>query len=162
VQIGVIIMSSLVGSWTEHRITAACTFIRDRLEADFAGTDLPTIEFRIDPTWSDPSAIRSSPEPRPEDVIVVCGGHEFPLRLDSGVEWACSEAAFQLQDDVMGEHNRPWPDLYDSERYVGVLVPSADAPGGIAQWRLDDETFCAIGHLHQASGAAGLTIKALT
>jgi hypothetical protein len=161
VQIGVTDMDD----WTESRITAACTFVRERLEADFAGTDLPAIEFRVDPTWdgSDddiPSGI-SLYRPRPEDVIVICGGHEFPLWLGGGVETACWYAAYQLRDDVMGEHNKAWPELRDNEgRFVGVL----DTPGsdlGVAQWQLRNEPFCAVGPLHKACEAAGLTIKTL-
>jgi len=155
----VTVMSGIVDSWTESRISAACTWILERLEADFKGTDLPSLEFRIDPTWDGSAVIPSSP--RPEDVIVVCGGHEFPLRLDSGVEWACSQAAFQLQDDVIDEHGAPWPELYDGQgRYVGVLAPPADAEG-LAHWQLNDQPFCAVGHLHKACEAAGLTIKSL-
>jgi hypothetical protein len=61
----------------------------------------------------------------------------------------------------MGEHNQPWPELLDSQgRFVGVLAPSSDDLG-VAQWHLRDEPFCAIGHLHKACEAAGLTIKRL-
>jgi hypothetical protein len=75
------------------------------------------------------------------------------------VEGACSYAAYQLQDDVMGEHNRPWPELLDSEgRSVGVLESPVDAPG-VAAWHLRGEPFCAVGQLHPACAAAGLTIK---
>jgi hypothetical protein len=69
--------------WDAQRIDAAATFIRARLNADFAVTGLPQIEFRIDPTWpreglSDGNS--SEIEPRPDDVIIFfCGGHEFSL-----------------------------------------------------------------------------------
>jgi hypothetical protein len=135
-------MGSFEDYWTESRITAACALILERLTTDFEGTGLPTIEFRIDPTWSRSDDIPSgiSPyHPRPEDVIVSCRGHEyefeheFPLGLDSGVEWACSNAAHRLQDDVMDEHNQPWPELLDSVgRCIDVIAP----PGsdlGLAQ-----------------------------
>jgi hypothetical protein len=29
----------------------------------------------------------------------------------------------------------------------------------LAQWQLDDQPFCAVGHLHKACEAAGLSIK---
>ena len=156
-QIGVTGMSGIVDSWTERRIRAASTWIVERLAADFKDTSLPNLELRIDPTWDGSTDI--PPGPRPEDVIVVSGGHEFPLRLDSGVEWACSQAAYQLQDDVIGEHGAPWPELYDGDgRYVGILAPPGDTEG-LAQWQLNDQPFCAVGHLHRACEAAGLSIK---
>jgi hypothetical protein len=170
VQIGVTNMESLVDStWTESMISAACAFVLERLEADFKDTGL-TIEFHFDPTWSGPDddmPIGIHPyRRRPEDAIVFSRGsdeflHEFPLGLDSGVESACWYAAYQLQTDVMDEHNQPWPELLDSEgRFVGVL----DTPGsdlGVAQWQLRGEPFCAVGHLHKSCEAAGLTIKRL-
>jgi hypothetical protein len=170
VQIGLTNMESLVDSWTESRITAACAFVLERLEADFKDTGL-TVEFRFDPSWSDPDAempIGIHPyHRRPEDAVASSRWgngnlHEFPLQLDGGVESACWYAADQMQTDVMDEHNQPWPELLDRRgRFVGVL----DIPGGgtgLAQWELRGEPFCAVGHLHKSCEAAGLTIKPLS
>jgi len=66
-----------------------------------------------------------------------------------------------LQDDVIAEHRRPWPELVDGGRFVGVLVPSTDDSADLAHWRLGDRPFCTVGHLHRACEAAGLTIKNL-
>ena len=145
----------LVETWTEERIASATQFVAERISADFAETDL-TIEFRIDPHWSDVDVTSG-----PESVVAVCGGHEFPLQLQGGTEHACWYAAYQMQDDVMGEHGRPWPELVDpSGSYVGVLSPSSEPPQ-IATWELAGRPFCAVGHLQRACVAAGLRIKDL-
>lgn len=148
--------------WDERRIDAAVAFILARLDADFATTVLPAIELRINPTWSrggsedDNAATRG---PRPDDVIVVCGGHEFSLPLTAGVETACAEAADALQDDVIGATGRPWPEVHTPDgAYVGVLFPRAAAPQQVALWHLDGEPLCAVGHLYSACAAAGLII----
>ncbi len=154
-------MSGTKDRWTDDRIKAAGTFVIERLAADFEGTGLPVLELRIDPTWN--GSDDAPPYPRPDDVILFCGGHEFPLQLQGGAEYACAYAAWMLQDDVTGEHRRPWPELTDADgRFVGVLVPPADGSVGLAQWQLNGQPFCAVGHLHRACGAAGLTIKNLT
>lgn len=143
-----------MGTWTEGEIRAACVWIAERLAADFEGTGLPAIEFRIDPAWR--GAKRSS-HAGPEDVILACGGHEFPLHLEGGLEQACGYAAYQLQDDVVGDARSPWPELIDgSGSFVGVLTPAG--PPGLGRWELRGEPFCAIGHLHRAVQVAGLTI----
>jgi hypothetical protein len=137
-------------------VDIALSWAAERLAADFKGTGLPTIEFRVDPTWGGGHAQES-----PSDVIVVCGGHEFPAGLEGGAEQVCWLAAGQLQDDVMGEHNRPWPELLDADGlFVGVLAPPAEPPL-VAVWELAGRAFCAVGHLQSAVAAAGLHIKAV-
>jgi hypothetical protein len=148
--------------WDRDRIEKAIEFIRARLAVDLGGTGLPRITFRFDATWATEAAeamsVAAGSDPQPDDVIVVCGGHEFTLGLESGVEIACADAADALQDDVIDLLGRPWPELCTADgTYVGVLSPTST--GGIAIWRLTNEPFCAVGQLHDAVGASGLTIK---
>ena len=139
--------------WTPERIARASAFVIERLAADFAHTPLPKIELHLDPGWTG----TVSTQPGPQDVICVCGGHEFQAQLQGGVEQACVTIAWQLQDDVMDKLNRPWPELLDQHgNFVGVPTPDA---GPIAAWKLKDEPFCAVGHLHRAVDAAGLRIR---
>ncbi|MBI3687149.1 MAG: hypothetical protein HY241_07385 [Actinobacteria bacterium] len=135
----------------------------ERILADFgpvAGrSDL--IAVRVDPTWA---ADGGWPEGRPPEdpvepgdvVATLLGGrHEFVARLDEGVEYACWVVADQLQDGVMDDLARPWPELEDSEgRIVGVLEPQFE-PLMLAHWALRGAPFCAVGHLHDAVAAAG-------
>jgi hypothetical protein len=145
----------LVETWTEERIASVIHFVAERITADFAETGLK-VEFRIDPQWSGLDATNG-----PESVVAVGGGHEFPLHLEGGTEAACWYAAYQMQDDVMGEHGRPWPELVDpSGAFVGVLSLAAEPPQ-IATWELAGQPFCAVGHLQRACAAAGLRIKAI-
>jgi hypothetical protein len=133
----------------EARDRLAAAFVAERLNADLAGTGLTKVEFRYDPGWTRTAG---------DDVICVCGGHEFPLDVEA-VEPACAEAASRLQDDAMDELNRPWPELVTSGgEYLGVLTPAEPGPG-VAVWQLKGEAFCAVGHLHRAVEAAGLRIR---
>jgi hypothetical protein len=138
-------------TWTESDTAAAQAFVADRLNADLAGTGLPHVEFRYDPAWTG--------VPGDDDFILVADGHEFPLDVEGGgVEYACGYAAYQLQDDAMGELGRPWPELVGpGGEFIGVLVAS-DAHG-VAVWELSGQPFCAVGHLHRAVEAAGLRIR---
>ncbi|WP_432892893.1 hypothetical protein ACQPYH_18575 [Kribbella sp. CA-245084] len=136
---------------TDSGTGAAQTFVVDRLNADFAGSGLSNIAIRVDPSWT------GSPG---DDLILVAGGHEFPVELNGGgVEQACAFAAFQLQSDAMGERNSPWPELMTATgETMGVLVAPTEA-FGVAIWELSGKPFCAVGHLHRAVEAAGLRIK---
>ena|SRR5689334_8753621 len=136
---------------TNRGTGAAQAFVVDRLNADFAGSGLADVAIRVDPAWTGSQG---------DDVILVAGGHEFPVELDGGgVEQACAFAAFQLQSDAMGERNRPWPELVNSTgETVGVLIAPTEAPG-VAIWELSGKPFCAVGHLQRAVEAAGLRIK---
>lgn len=137
---------------TESGTDAAQAFVADRLNADFAGTGLADILFQTDPEWTGTSG---------DDLILIAGGHEFPVALEGtgGVEQGCALAAFHLQSDAMSELNRTWPELVtDDGETVGVLVAPAEI-SGVAVWELSGKPFCAIGHLHRAVEAAGLTIK---
>ncbi len=138
-------------TWTESETGAAQAFVADRLNADFAGTGLRSVEFRGDPAWTGTPG---------DDFILVAGGHEFPLDVGHrGVEQACAFAAFQLQDDAMGELNRPWPELVNSAgESLGVLTAPAEVHG-VAVWELSGQSFCAVGHLRRAVEAAGLRIR---
>ncbi|HZX06723.1 hypothetical protein [Kribbella sp.] len=130
---------------------AAQAFVADRLNADFAGTGLAEVHFQVDAAWTGTPG---------DDLILVAGGHEFPLAVEGrGVERACAFAAYQLQSDAMSDLNRPWPEVATSQgKTVGVLLAPAEVRG-IAVWELAGEPFCAVGHLHKAVEAAGLHIK---
>jgi hypothetical protein len=65
--------------------------------------------------------------------------------------------ADQLQDNVIDQLARPWPELRDAAgRAVGVLEPRYG--NGLAQWALRGDALCAVGHLTSAVGAAGFRI----
>ncbi|HEY3562740.1 MAG TPA: hypothetical protein VGL05_34975 [Kribbella sp.] len=135
----------------ESDTAAAQTFVADRLNADFADTGLAQVHFQVDPAWTGTPG---------DDLILVAGGHEFPLAVGGyGVERACAAAAFQLQSDAMSELNHPWPEVATPQgETVGVLLAPAETRG-IAVWELAGKPFCAIGHLRKAVEAAGLIIK---
>ena len=135
--------------WTDSD-TAAQAFVAERLNADFAGTGVQEVEFVTDPSWTGTPG---------DDVILVAGGHEFPVDPSGGAEYACGDAAYRLQDDAMDELNRPWPELINSSGdSVGVLAIPAEVRG-VAVWELSGEPFCAVGHLHRAVAAVGLRIR---
>jgi len=87
----------------------------------------------------------------------VYGGHTFGV--DPGkVENATAHVMWQVQDDVIAELGRPWPELVEpSGTSVGVLTPAADS--GVACWHLNARPWCAIGQLRGAAAAAGLSIR---
>lgn len=89
-----------------------------------------------------------------------CGARRpagVPLGLESGVEYACQLLAGQVQDDVIAESGRPWPEVRSpGGGYLGVLVPGL--VGGVAVWRLGDAAFCPVGLLNGAVRAAGVQI----
>ena len=58
----------------------------------------------------------------------------------------------QIQDDVMDELGRPWPELVDDhDTFVSVLVPGLLAEGG-AVWSDGRGHQCAIGELRSSFG----------
>jgi hypothetical protein len=142
------------------RLAAAVSFVLDRVRADVgpvAGLPPATVvAVRLDPSWADPAAAGEGAE----DLVVTvfAGRHEFPLGLEDGVEYACWNLANQVQDDVVGELSRPWPELVDpSGATLGVLEPTL--VGGLAGWALRGRAFCAVGQLTEAVGAAGLAVS---
>ncbi|MEV0795497.1 hypothetical protein [Kribbella sp. NPDC050459] len=140
-----------MGTSTENGTNAAKEFVAERLNADFAGTGLQQVEIREVAAWTGTPG---------DDLILIAGGHEFPLELgQGGAEQACAYAAYQLQSDAMGELNRPWPEVITSTgESAGVLIAPSET-AGVAIWELSGRPFCAIGHLHRAVEAAGLRIK---
>lgn len=141
-----------------RRFAAAVEFVVERVRADIGPRSGPgsVVAVRLDPSWAGPAASGDGPE----DLIasVFDGRHEFPLGLEDGVEYACWNLANQVQDDVVGELGRPWPELVDpSGTSIGVLEPAlAD---GLAGWSLRGRAFCAVGQLTAAVGAAGLAVR---
>jgi hypothetical protein len=140
-------------------LAAAASFVVERVRADVgpvAGLPPATVvAVRLDPAWADPAAAGEGAE----DLVatVLAGRHEFPLGLEDGVEYACWNLANQVQDDVVGELGRPWPELVDpSGATLGVLEPTL--VGGLAGWALRGQAFCAVGQLTAAVAAAGLTV----
>jgi hypothetical protein len=152
--------------WTAERVAAAVDFIAARVMADFAavavvsGSEL--LRLRLDPAWSCGGAPPADGVGRlsgPDDVIAVLlgGRHEFPAGLEDGVEYAAFLVADHLQDGVIDDMGRPWPELRDAEgRSVGVLEPRYEH--GLAHWALRGDPFCAVGQLGQAVPASGLAI----
>jgi hypothetical protein len=153
--------------WTAERLAAALDFIAARMVADFAeiagavGDDL--LRLRLDPAWSNdggsPADDGTSRQAGPDDVIAVLlgGRHEFPAGLEDGVEYASYLVADRLQDGVIDDLGRPWPELRDAEgRSLGVLEPRYEQ--GLAHWALRGEPLCAVGQLGPAVPASGLAI----
>lgn len=125
------------------------------------GTELLSLE--TDAGWADdpdsPPDRRATEPPGPDDVIAILlgGRHEFPAGLENGVEYACYLIADRLQDGVVDDLGRPWPELRDgARRSLGVLEPRY--LHGLAHWALREEPFCAVGQLLPAAAAAGLVI----
>jgi hypothetical protein len=141
------------------RLAAAVSFVVERVRADVGpAAGLPpasVVAVRLDPSWADPAAAGEGAE----DLVatVFAGRHEFPLGLEDGVEYACWNLKNQVQDDVVGELGRPWPELVDlSGSTLGVLEPTL--VGGLAGWALRGRAFCAVGQLTAAVAAAGLAV----
>ena len=128
--------------WTTIGLAHAMSFVEMRLRADLP---LPEISVGIDDTFSEVKWDRDTVPPSTKHVVVSAGGHRFIAGLSRGVEAACAHAADQLQDDVMDDLNRPWPEVTIGSR-TGVLQAALE-PLGIAHWRLGEQPVCAIGHL---------------
>ncbi len=153
--------------WSEERVAAAMDFIASRIRTDFEGvTGAPVgdlLTLRIDPTWANdgdwPADRRPGESPRPDDVIAVLfgGRHEFPVGLEIGVEYACYLVADRMQDNLVDELGRPWPELHGpTGRFAGVLEPRYER--ALACWALRGQPFCAVGQLAPAVPAAGFLI----
>jgi hypothetical protein len=147
-------MVSQNADWTSARLSAALDFLQARVRADFVGTVAAAVTLRFDPAFSNRPG---NAAPGPDHLVATAGGHTFSIDLKHGVEDAASRIASGLQDDVMDDLGRPWPELIRPDgQPLGVLEPGGDA---IACWSLRATPFCAIGHLHAAVKAAGLVIK---
>jgi len=155
--------------WTAERLVAAMDFIASRVRADFDAVAGPPfgdlLTLRIDPTWVTdgawPSDRPAGDSPRPDDVIAVLfgGRHEFPAGLEEGAEYACHLVADRMQDNVIDELGRPWPELHDpTGGFVGVLEPRYER--ALACWALRGQPLCAVGQLAPGVAAAGLVIAA--
>jgi hypothetical protein len=166
-QIGLMTMSGTgvrANGWTAGRLAAATGFVAGRMAADFADVaGLPSDELlalRDDPGWStDGQPPPADSQSGPEDVIAVLlgGRHEFPAGLEDGVEYASYLIADRLQDGIIDDLGRPWPELRDAAgRSVGTLEPRYEH--GLAHWALRGDPFCAVGQLTRAVPAAGLSI----
>ena len=144
------------------RLTAAVSFVVDRVRADVGPlAGLPpesVVAVRLDPAWAEDPAGDTAGDAAGDLIVSVFGGrHEFPLGLEDGVEYACWNLADQVQDDVVGELGRPWPELVGpAGEPLGVLEPML--LGGLAGWALRGRAFCAVGQLPAAVTAAGLTV----
>ncbi|RZS39327.1 hypothetical protein EV193_104544 [Herbihabitans rhizosphaerae] len=132
-------------------------FITERVAGDFANSGLGTFGLHIDRAFSGDTPLNRD-HTSARDVVCVSGGHVFTIGLEYGVEFACAEVAFRLQDDAIDARWRPWPELHTADgRFVGVLAPKREL-NTVAQWYLGDTPFCAVGHLLKACEAAGLRI----
>jgi hypothetical protein len=139
------------------QLAAAVAFVIERVRADVGPVGgASVVAVRMDPAWAGPEAAGDGAE----DLIasVFGGRHEFPLGLEDGVEYACWNLANQVQDDVVGELGRPWPELVDPLGETrGVLEPTLT--DGLAVWAVRGRPFCAVGQLTAAVGAAGLSLR---
>lgn len=85
--------------------------------------------------------------------VLVKVGRAFPVDLDDGPEAALVTIADKLQDDVMDELHRPWPQVGDGE--LVVLEPVLDETG-LAVWASRDRRVrIPIGYLSSSLGAVG-------
>jgi hypothetical protein len=47
--------------------------------------------------------------PAEDDVVCVPPTSSFPIQITGGVETGCCRVAYELQDQVMDDLERPWP-----------------------------------------------------
>ena len=126
--------------------------IRRRVDADFAEPSLgyPGLTFISYSEWTADSDHHDCDD----TPVCVAGGHSFPVSLRSGVEEAVVTIVSALQDDVMDQLNRPWPELAGPA--VVVLQPRID-DRGVAVWASNDGSVrCPVGELQSTFGVPGL------
>ncbi len=86
-----------------------------------------------------------------DDVFVQRRGHWFRVAAPEPAQALC-DIMFQLQDDVMDELGRPWPEVTDDDgAHLAVLTPSL-GEGGFAEWSDGKGTRCPIGELSSTFG----------
>ena len=130
--------------WTWNEVATGCALIADRLSADFATAQLPTIGYLV-------------PRLRPDDPFLTCGAQRLPIWIGGGIEAACWFAASQLLERV----DHTWSRLHDRRAVqVRTLSLPTDVPA-IAHWLLDGEPLCAIGHLVPSCAASMLDVEGL-
>jgi hypothetical protein len=115
------------------------------------------VELRVDPQFALPGGVDD--RPAAHQVVGVIGGHVFAAGFEHGLEAACAVVMSMVQDDVVGAHGRPWPEIADRDgSELGVLDVSFEPPG-IAHWSLRGHPLCAIGHLTETCRALGWRVR---
>jgi hypothetical protein len=83
--------------------------LAERIRSDFE-TVLPNLELRFTTyaAWiaDDPAA---SALPTKDDIVCVTPRSSFPIQIAEGVESGCFRVAYELQDEVIDDLQRPWP-----------------------------------------------------
>lgn len=89
--------------------------------------------------------------PEANEFLVQFGTHWFRY-LSEGTEASLAAGVLsQIQDDIIDELGRPWPELTIENRYAGILEPS---PSGVGIWTAATGYSCPIGALGAAFGHA--------
>ena len=88
-------------------------------------------------------------EPQANEFLVQFGTHWF-RHFSEGTEASLAAGVLSvIQDDVIGELGRPWPELTIDNRFPGVLEPS---PSGVGVWASRRGYSCPIGALDATFG----------
>lgn len=89
--------------------------------------------------------------PKANEFLVQFGMHWF-RHLSEGTEASLAAGVLsRIQDDVIHELGRPWPELTIENRYAGILEP---LPSGVGIWTAATGYSCPIGALGAAFGHA--------
>ena len=86
--------------------------------------------------------------PVEDDVVCVAFGRSFPIQITEGVERGCFHVAYQLQDQVIDDLQRPWP-AFEVDGSLLVPIPDLD-PWGRACWHVEGRFRCPVGYLRSA------------
>jgi hypothetical protein len=133
-------------------VDAAMRAVLDRVRADLDGVGLH-VELRVDQGFAVPGGVDDrSPV---HQVVGVIGEHVFSAGFEHGLEAGCAAVMSTVQDDVVGLHGRPWPEIAERDGSDVRVLDVAVEPIGIAHWSFRGRPLCAVGHLLATCRALG-------
>jgi hypothetical protein len=116
--------------------------LAERIRSDFE-TVLPNLELRFTTyaAWiaDDPAALAL---PTKDDIVCVTPRSSFPIQIAEGVESGCFRVAYELQDEVIDDLQRPWP-AFEVEGSLLVPIPDLHA-WGKACWQVNGRFRCPV------------------
>lgn len=84
-----------------------------------------------------------------DNYIVSVGGSTFAVDGLLAFAAVAVEVASRVQDYIIDETGRGWPELYDQGQFVGILQAALSDSGAV--WRMNDLE-CAVGRLEEVFG----------